>query len=158
MYFELDIYGDKQFAAELMRWAEAAQDLDPVFRLIEADFYRIEKEAFATEGSRAEAWAALSEPYATRKAIAYPGKTILRRTDAMYESLTNPASSLRRITADDMFIGTDVTYAVFHQLGTVKMPRRRPVSLTAGDRRRWQLLLQRYLATGEATTAFLPGL
>lgn len=41
--------------------------------------------------------------------------------------------------------GTAVPWAGWHQSGTKKMPRRRPIEFTARDKRRWVRILQRWL-------------
>ena len=57
--------------------------------------------------------------------------------------------SVRQVSIHELFVGTDVDYAHFHQTGTTRMPRRRPVEFTRTDRERWVKSLQRYIVTGE---------
>lgn len=74
-------------------------------------------------------WAALSPGYARWKEEHYPGKTILRRTDALYQALTESSSVFaERVMSGEQFdFGTrGVEYASFHQLGTGSMVDRPP--------------------------------
>lgn len=69
-------------------------------------------------------WAALSPSYALAKEQTYPGKTILRRTDALYEALTSSSSVFaeRVMTGEQFNFGTrGVDYASYHQVGTSTM-------------------------------------
>jgi phage gpG-like protein len=63
---------------------------------------------FAQQGS--PSWKALSPAYARRKARNHPGKTILRLTDALYNSLTRAGSpgAIREITTTLLRFGTSV--------------------------------------------------
>jgi phage gpG-like protein len=165
MYFEMDVFGDIQFAQELRRWEAAASDMSPVFEAITLDFFAIEHAQFASQGARSARWQELSDNppghgYKSWKSRHYPGQPIMQREGDLMESLTSPMKAARRITADDMFVGTDVSYAVYHQspLPRTKIPLRRLVSLTESDRRRWRDYLQRFLATGEVGTTFMVGL
>jgi hypothetical protein len=55
-------------------------------------FYDIETQQFHTEGASGASgkWTPLSPAYKLFKEREFPGKTILRREDALYESMTGP--------------------------------------------------------------------
>ena len=78
-------------------------------------------------GGPSGSWAQLSPAYAAWKEQNYPGQTILRRTDKLFEALTQSSSPFaRRETTSDTFnFGTQgVEYASHHQVGTdVLVPR-----------------------------------
>lgn len=152
--FEFGVLGDVQVKRTLADYAEAAADMRPVWGDLANLFAKQNREQFDTQGARgAGGWAALSPAYAAWKARAYPGKTILRRTDALYESLTARPFGVEVIEAKVMRLGTDVKsddgfdYPRAHQQGTERMPRRRPVVLTEADRRTWVRSIQRYIKT-----------
>lgn len=93
--------------------------LTPVF---EAEMSR----QFDSEGGGPSgAWDPLSSAYARWKEAHYPGKTILRRTDAMFQGLTQSSSpfATRVFGGDNYNFGTlNVPYASHHQVG----PHTRP--------------------------------
>lgn len=80
-------------------------------------------------GGPSGSWAALSPAYAAWKEQNYPGQTILRRTDKLFEALTSSSSPFarREISKDSLDYGTlGVEYASFHQLGTDVLTARPP--------------------------------
>lgn len=146
----LSFYGDKQIDRTLANLEFGGQDARPAWELIADDFLESERRQFASEGAYAsDGWAPLSPAYARWKAIHYPGKTILRRTDDLFKSLTE-GPAIRILEPTFMVIGSDVDYGAYHQHGTTRLPRRRPVELTENRRREWVKILQRFLITGEA--------
>lgn len=151
MEIKLEAFGDTQLDRELLRFQDRGDDFSPMFESLAEDFYSIERAQFASEGRFASAgWAPLSSAYAARKARLHPGKTILRATDALFESLTGGAGSTRRITNDEMYLA-GAAHGIFHQRGTRRMPRRRPVELRIQDRNRWIKTMQRFIVTGEVS-------
>jgi phage gpG-like protein len=146
----LEIFGDVQLDRELLRWSDAAGNMQPAFERVADDFYTIEKRQFNTQGGYASGgWAPLKP--STLRSRASHGRygpwQILDDTGDLKASLTEEGAkgAVRRITSDELFVGTDVDYAPFHQAGTSKMVRRRPVELTGADRRRWIQVVQRHL-------------
>lgn len=150
MRVEVEVFGDVQLSRDLLRFAQRANDMEPALDALADDFLAIERQQFSSEGGRSGGWAPLAPDYARTKALQFPGKGILERHGDLRASLTEEGAkgSIRRVTSDELLVGTDVDYAHFHQSGTRKMPRRRVVEFSAGDRRRWVKTLQRYLATG----------
>jgi hypothetical protein len=107
-------------------------------------FYEIENEQFLTEGASGASgkWTPLSPAYKLFKEREFPGKTILRREDALYESMTGPDAldSVLRPGRDELLIGSSLPYALFHQ-------RTRPViSFTENIVRRFIKSIQERLA------------
>lgn len=93
--------------------------LTPVF---EAE---MERQFDAEGGGPSGAWDPLSSAYAKWKDEHYPGKTILRRTDAMFEGLTQSSSpfAARVFGGEEFNFGTQgVPYASFHQVGAYARP------------------------------------
>jgi phage gpG-like protein len=141
-------YGEAQIDRTLARIELAAADASPAWELIAEEFLVAEREQFATEGgSGSGGWPQLSEPYAAWKARHYPGAKILRRTGDLEDSLTE-GPEIRVIEPHFMILGSAVPYGRYHQQGSDRMPRRRPIDLTETLRRSWVKVLQRYLITG----------
>jgi phage gpG-like protein len=150
MRLSVDVFGDVQLDRRLLRFEEHAGDLSPVFEALADDFLDLEGRQFASEGGFASGgWAPLAPSTVRRRGTAHP---ILTDSGDLRASLTqrDGKGSVRRISDDEMFVGTDVDYAQYHQTGTRRMPRRRPVELRNADRQRWVKAMQRFLTTGEA--------
>ena len=78
------------------------------------------RDRFSSEGDGI--WAPLSPMYAEWKNQNYPGKTILRRTDRMYnDAVNNPQI---RLFGNTMLYEIDNPIAKYHQHGTSRMPAR----------------------------------
>jgi phage gpG-like protein len=87
------------------------------------------RDQFTTQGGFSGGWAHLSPSTLRAKALRGTlGKGILRDSDRLYNSV----AKTRGITADTILeiqkyslrYGTNVPYAIYHQLGTIRMPRR----------------------------------
>jgi phage gpG-like protein len=145
-----EFFGEPQLSRTLARMTEAVDDLRPVWEALADRFASLEGRQFATEGRYGSGgWAPLSPRYAAWKARHYPGKTILRRTDDLYRSLTERPLGVEVIEPRFAIFGTAVEYGQYHQHGTAHMPRRRPVEFPESERREWVKVLQRFLVTGE---------
>ena len=144
------VEGQDQLLDALTELELSFKDFRPLFRDAAKLFYEFEKEAFDTEGESSDAgeWQELSPLYALMKERRHPNKTILRRTDALYRSLTQPNArgSIRRVTETELEIGTSIPYAIYHQVGTSRMPARPLIALTAQQERQMATFLRRGLA------------
>lgn len=109
------------------RWGYIS-DMSDVLSGVADEIYEANKRQFLSEGVEAlgSRWAKLSPRYAKAKAKRYPGKTILRRTDLLFHSLTlkADANAIHELTRDSLTIGTRAWYFRFHQTGTRYMPAR----------------------------------
>ncbi len=112
---------------------EALADLRPAWEGVRTIFLEMEKAHFDSEGNYAPdtVWVPLSPRYAAWKARAYPGKTILRRTDRMYSSLTehgaNTMDAIDERHEGYAEFGTRVPWAVYHDSPLARrssLPRR----------------------------------
>jgi phage gpG-like protein len=149
MRLRLEVFGDVQLDRKLLRFEENLGDLEPVFEALADDFLAIETSQFASEGGFASGgWDPLADSTVRRRGSAHP---ILDDFGDLRASLTQDGAkgSIRNITSDELFVGTDVDYAQHHQTGTPRMPRRRPVEFREADRRRWVRKIQRYIVSGE---------
>jgi phage gpG-like protein len=91
-------------------------------------------------------FAPLSPRYARYKAKRYPGAPILVRTGRLFRSLTtNTDDTIADIQPDHLTFGTRVPYALYHQLGTRKMPARPPIKLSKPIQTQLLTILRNYL-------------
>lgn len=143
-------FGEAQLSRTLARSLEAVDDLRPVWEVLAERFVALELRQFATEGKYGSGgWAPLSPRYAEWKARHYPGKTILRRTDDLWKSLTHRPLGIEVIEPHFAVFGSAVEYGRYHQEGGPNLPRRRPVEFPESERREWVKVLQRFIVTGE---------
>lgn len=148
---DLEVYGDTQFSRELLRFRDRGRDMTPAFQKVADDFLDIGREQFGSQGGRSGGWKPLTPRYLARKAAQGYDPRILHRTLRLRKSLTmETADTIRRITPDEMFVGSRVPYGIHHQHGApaANLSRRRPIELSNADRVRWIKILQRYLVEG----------
>lgn len=137
--FGFEIEGFERVQVSLQRFGESIRDWRPFWRDYFAPwFYRQIERNFELEGRLAGGWAPLEERYAAWKAAHFPGKTILRRTDRLFNSLRFEGGQpgpegIFRDGHESLEVGTSVPYAIYHQRGAVlaqrfisaaKLPRR----------------------------------
>lgn len=144
------VFGDVQVDRTLEAIEHNAEDLRPAWRELQRRFLKLEARQFATEGGYSGGWTPLAPRYAAWKARRFPGKTILRRTDELWRSLTE-GPDIAILEPHYMILGTSVAYAEPHQRGGGRLPRRRVVELSDGERREWVKVLQSFIRTGSVT-------
>lgn len=101
-------------------------------------FFVLERKAFESEGgtTRGGRWQELSPRYRARKAKTHPGKTILRREDRLFRSLTSDTENMSFGSATSFGFsyrfGTaiDEIYPEAHQKGLGRMPQRKFLDIT----------------------------
>jgi phage gpG-like protein len=145
---KFSVAGQDQVLRTFSRWTEGLSDFSPALEDIADDFLKLEQTQFAGEGkSGSGGWKALSPDYAAWKAVNYPGAKILERDGWLRDSLTvkDAPFQIREITATQAELGTSVSYGIYHQMGTRKMPARPPVELSASDQNRWGKLVHEFL-------------
>lgn len=144
--FTFTVDGDEQINRQLSRFGDDVKDFSSFFRQVSERLQRASKELFDAQG---RGWAPLSPAYAEWKAKHYPGKTILRRTDALYNSLAGRGRGhVEEIHPLQMRWGTEIPYARFHQRGTSKMPQRRVIDLVEREKVQIMKDLQYYVVKG----------
>lgn len=141
------VLGEAQVDRTLAGMEAASRDMRGAFETLRDRFLELERRQFATQGGFSGGWRPLSPRYAEWKAHHYPGKTILRRTDDLWRSLTE-GPDIAIIEPGYMILGTSVEYAQAHQEGAGHLPRRRPVDLPERERREWVKVIQSYIRTG----------
>lgn len=97
-----------------------ALNLGPVFSEFKPIWLQATRQVFAAQGLPVP-WPALSPAYAAWKRQHYPGKTMMRRTDRLYRSLTQDRSGdmIWEATPRTIRYGTRVPY---HQFGQLRRP------------------------------------
>lgn len=144
----LEFYGDVQLDRTLADISERADDMRPVWDHLADRFVEMERRQFATQGAYASGgWAPLSPAYARWKASRYPGQTILRREDELYDSLTQRPLGVEVLTDSFMVIGSAVEHGAYHQRGD-GVPQRRPIEFPESERVEWMRTMQRFIMTG----------
>jgi phage gpG-like protein len=147
-----EISGDRQIERELLRVSDRAGDVSPAFDRIIDLWVDETAEQFATEGAHASGgWAPLAQSTLRRKTARLFTGGILHESGSLERSLTDrgDANMIVEVSPDEVAWGSRVDYAQFHQTGTTRMPRRRPVEFTEGARRETVRILQRFVITGE---------
>lgn len=160
MQLSISSRGDTQIERQLARFA--GNITNPTAALeIAAEFLRANaEEQFDTEGSNSGGWKPLAESTVLEKERLGLSPEILRATDALMHSLTDRSDSQhteRRLSADSLAFGTRVPYGIYHATGTVNMPQRPPIQLTASDRVALVKAIQRVLISQSAARSLNSG-
>ena len=123
LMFRMQMAGFEEIQVSLSRFGERIKNFKPFWmEYVAPTLYRDIRRNFETQGSYVGGWRPLSPAYASWKARHYPGKTILRRTDALFRSLQFDGAQPGPegiFVADEtsMVLGTSVPYAKYHQFG-----------------------------------------
>lgn len=143
--FRVEIDGIEVLNRAFNRVDQIISDFRPLWPNVADVVYTINQEQFDSEGGRGASgkWAALSPAYKKWKEIHYPGQPILRLTNALYESLTDPEANdaVFQPGKDELVIGTRVPYATAHHRGG-RSPQRQIFSFSEPQKRRIQKAIQ----------------
>lgn len=149
MRFVITVENEQVFDRAFNRIDQSVSDFRSIWPGVAGTIYGIFGRAFDTEGASTAAgkWKELTPAYAKQKAIAFPGQTILRREDTLFESLTDPEAvdAIFIPEADQLTIGSRDPKARAHQRGLGHLPARPIISFTETDKRDIQKSLQRGL-------------
>lgn len=137
MKLEADFFGEDLVASQILGVGERANDLRPAFRKVRDILHRNATRQFDSAGVYGSGgWSPLAASTIRQKQLLGLDNGILQRTYRLRDSLTGDnADRIERINRKSMAYGTQVAYARYHQSGTSKMPRRRMVETTKGDRK-----------------------
>lgn len=151
MKLEIDVNGDEQINRELLRFSDRAGDASPAFRRIAHEMRDQIGRQFASQGAVGSGgWAPLKPSTLAKKAAEGLSPNILQATGALMESLTSVGAGNREVvTRDSLIFGSSIPYGRYHQSGTSRMPKRRPIEFSETDRRGFMRTLQRYVVTGQ---------
>lgn len=148
MRLDLEAFGDVQFSREILRVGDNAANMRPAFDKIHDTLLDVEKKQFSSQGAAySGGWAPLAPSTVSYKARRRLDPRILHATGALRKSFTTKSdlNHVYRASDDEMFAGSRVPYARWHQLGTSRMPRRRPFELDETVRREILKILQAHL-------------
>jgi len=109
-----------------------SNDFKPVFRWMFQALQKAHMQNFQTQGQTdGSPWKPLDPQYASWKLENYGDKGILVRTGDLQDSLTmnSARGAVRDMGRRTAYFGTKLSYAKFHQNGTINMAERRPVFL-----------------------------
>lgn len=152
MIIQLSAFGEKQVSREIMRVGQYAGDATPVMRVLARYWLKELARNFDTAGRHASGgWAPLKPSTVADKRSKGLDPRILHATLRLRRSLTEVGApdGIRIIAPHQAAVGTTVPYARYHQTGTRKMPRRRPLELNEAARKRSVKIVQRYIITGK---------
>lgn len=144
VHFEVDTTMSIRFIRKLLY---SLRDYKPALQDIMKNFTTVwVVTQFSAEGGiLSTKWAPLSPEYAKWKASHYFGKQILVRTGAMRTGAISPTTDVTYTKKSvTKLLPTD--YAIFHQMGTWKMPKR-PLVKTIPDYaiRKWELMIVKFI-------------
>lgn len=129
------VQGDEELLAALKAMRRRALDMSPAFRDI-GDLLRLHLGAqFATEGLQGGSrWQPLRPKYAAWKLRKVGPKPILQFSGDLLRSFTSKPMAVEEISAREARFGSNVRYAVFHQLGAPRanLVARPPIVVTRG--------------------------
>lgn len=150
--FVAEIAGDAQLDRAFNRVEERISDFRNFWPGVITAFYEIQTEQFQSEGAKGASgpWTPLSPAYKLFKEREFPGKTILRREDALYESMTSSDAldSILRPQKDELIIGSALPYAL-------AVHKKRPViSLSEDSKRKLVKTIQQRLVEFARSTGF----
>jgi phage gpG-like protein len=146
-WFEVD--GIPVFDRTFNRIEHGISDYRSIWPEVAGTIYNIFARAFFSEGASTAAgkWQELTPPYAKAKAIEFPGQTILRAEDTLFESMTDPeaADAIFIPEQTQLTIGSRDPKARLHHRGGGRLPARPIISFTERDKRDIQKSIQRGL-------------
>lgn len=141
---QIETIGDERFVRGFNRFLDEIKDFSPVFELLWDDFTEINKKNFDRQGTP-ERWKPLSEDYAAWKAKVRPGRPILVFDGNLRASLTGLSpDTIKKIGKTEAEFGTTLPYAPYHQRGSGRLPRRKPVQIAEPDKMRWSKIIHRW--------------
>ena len=141
---QIETLGDERFVRGFSRFLDHIDDMSPIFEELHKDFQEMNLENF-TAGGTPQKWKPLSPDYAAWKAIVRPGRPILVFDGHLKGSLTGKNEfTVKKIGRHEAEFGTSVPWAIYHQKGGGRLPRRKPVQLTDPRREKWVKMIHRW--------------
>ena len=140
----LDTGDAARFAGKLDESAINAENFEAPIKLIKADILKIERAVFSSGGRRGGgSWKGLADSTIKKKGSVQ----ILRETDALYDSMTQPGAAwqILEVTPTTMVFGTNRPWAAVHQYGNSHTPARPFLRILPIDVNRWARMLLTHL-------------
>lgn len=146
----MDILGTRELDFAISKMLQVVSDWRPLWPTIRDIFRSMEESQFASQGAKGNEgrWRSLDPSYKRRKAIEYPGTTILVRTGRLLTSLAGfggSADSIYVPSPTRLALGTRVPYAYWLHKGTTYMPSRKVVDFTDRQNLEFAKAFQRYV-------------
>lgn len=139
-----EIFGDEQLISEFVGVSERLLNPDDAADGVRDYLNTYLSEQFESEGGRSGGWAALAPSTIEQKARKGLDPRILHATLAMRRALTPAAFVVHSADALEIRLGTWVPkYAMYHQYGTKRMPRRPIIETSDKDRREIVKIVQK---------------
>lgn len=146
----INVSGVQDFVLRLDDLIRKSSNLSNPFQRFQKHWFDSIDEVFAAGGDPVE-WPALSPAYEGWKNVHYPGQTLMRASDRLYESLTNQTSdTVWQVGPKHIEFGSRVPYFEYHQQGTSRMPARPTLVLTDAAARQLLDMVVLYIQTGRA--------
>jgi phage gpG-like protein len=148
--FKIEVEGQAAFNRGFNEVTETISDLTPIWKPVQREFHKIEREQFESEGSKGASgqWQQLSQPYEQIKLEKYGSKPILEATGRLKRSLTEENSdSIAEFGRQDAAFGTSVPYGRFHQKGNDRLPARAVISLSDRQKERLARAMRREIVS-----------
>lgn len=146
-FLDLKVFGEEQFAREILRVGERGAHPKPVLEKIKGDWVMWNMEQFVSQGARSSGgWDKLAE--STIKAKGH--NIILFDTGGLEAEVTDPSN----IDVGDDWLHLTLPdredrIGGFHQGGTRHMPQRRVIEFTELDKREMVRDIQLWVIKGE---------
>lgn len=148
--FTFEVAGEKQIARRFTRLDSAVADMTPAFKEITKSFYAGEKRQFETEGGWGSGgWLPLSPAYEAWKD---PTLSIMELSGDLKAALTgmvppNTAGNIEIIESNQLILGTDIDYAIYHQSNAprTKLPQRKVLELPESERKKWTSIIHEHI-------------
>jgi len=142
--------GLESFALTLARFQDNIGAAEPAFEAMADHQATVNTQQFNSRGGYGSGgWAPLSPAYAAWKSKHHPGKPLMELSGDLRDSLTKRPFGIDVIKSDGMVIGTQVSYAPYHQHGTPTMPARPLFGTPQGaDTKVFAKILQSWIVKG----------
>ena len=140
----INVTGEQQVVKTMRGYLGRVSNLQPFFERIAVDFKATEREIFREEGAvdGESAWAPLDARYKAWKLKRFGVGSILARTGGLFAAAVHPTVE---ITPTQLTLTVDSPLAMYHQgleRPATKVPRRPFVTITTGQKRRWNKFLR----------------
>lgn len=117
------------FAMRVAEFGRRAGDMTRPFDAMRTTWFRTTAERFDRQGP---GWPPLRP--STLRSRRFPGRPMLRQTDALFESVTGGANTVWQARPRSLRYGSRLPRFFWHQYGTSRMPARTMIVYTQGIR------------------------
>lgn len=153
--FQISVAGEEVLDRAFNRIINKIEDLSDIWPEVATAFWEVEAEQFQS-GGRGK-WPELSPKYEEQKAKTHNFSPLMRKSDALYKSLTRKGADHQVYEANktSLTIGSDLPYAKAHMKPYKKRPARPPIDLTDADKRKLVKAMQKPLVMFARAQGFI---